>query len=131
LARIDDKPSEVVTLCLTRARIGERIAKHFDVSNETMFTIGLFSLLDVIVGMPMEQVLENMPLAPDLQQAILRREGTCGKLLSGIEAHERGDWSGVEASGLDLAILTPAWVDATVWVRQVRGMASASPTSSK
>jgi EAL and modified HD-GYP domain-containing signal transduction protein len=131
LARVDDKPSEVVSLCLTRARIGEQIAKHFDVSAETMFTIGLFSLLDVIVGAPMEQVLENMPLAPELQQAILRREGVCGKLLSGIEAHERGDWAGVEASGLDLAILTPAWVDASVWVRQVRGMATASPTSSK
>jgi EAL and modified HD-GYP domain-containing signal transduction protein len=131
LARVDDKPSEVVTLCLTRARIGEQIAKHFEVSAETMFTIGLFSLLDVIVGAPMEQVLENMPLAPELQQAILRREGVCGKLLGGIEAHERGDWAGVEASGLDLAILTPAWVDASVWVRQVRGMATASPTSSK
>ena len=131
LARVDDKPAEIITLCLQRARIGEQIAKYFDVSAETMFTVGLFSLLDVVVGVPMEQVLENMPLAPELQQAILRREGTCGRLLSGIEAHEHGDWSGVEASGLDLAVLTPAWVDATVWVRQVRGMAITSPSSSK
>jgi EAL and modified HD-GYP domain-containing signal transduction protein len=131
LARVDDKPAEVITLCLTRARIGELIASRFDVSAETMFTIGLFSLLDVIVGVPMEQVLENMPLAPELRLAISKREGVCGKLLSGIEAHERGDWVSVEAAGLDLTVLTPAWVDASVWVRQVRGMASASPVSSR
>jgi len=131
LARIDDKPSELITLCLMRARIGERIAKHFDVSSETMFTVGLFSLLDAIVGMSMDQLLENMPLAPELQQAMRSREGTCGRLLSGIEAHEKGDWSGVEAAGLDLSILTPAWVDATSWVRQVRGMTLASPSSVK
>jgi EAL and modified HD-GYP domain-containing signal transduction protein len=131
LARVDDRPSELVTLCLMRARIGERIAKHFDISAETMFTVGLFSLLDAIIGVPMDQVLENMPLAAELQQAILRHEGTCGRLLAGIEAHERGNWAGVQAAGLDLAVLTPAWVDASVWARQVRGMAAAPPASSK
>lgn len=131
LARIDDKPNELISLCLMRARIGERIAPHFEVSPETMFTVGLFSLLDAVVGVPMDQVLENMPLAADLQQAILRREGICGRLLNGIEAHERGDWPAIDAAGLDLAILTPAWVDATVWVRQIRGMTAPSPPSSK
>jgi EAL and modified HD-GYP domain-containing signal transduction protein len=122
LSRVDDKPAEVVTNCLMRARIGEKIARHYDVSAETMFTVGLLSLLDVLIGTPMEQILETMPLASELQQAILRREGMCGRLLSGIEAHERGDWAGVETAGLDLSILTPAWVDAAVWVRQIRAM---------
>lgn len=132
LSRIDDKPAEVITNCLMRARIGERIAQHYDVSAETMFTVGLLSLLDILIGTPMEQILETMPLAAELQQAILRREGTCGRLLGGIEAHERGDWSGVETAGLDLSILTPAWVDAAVWVRQIRTMTTnAQPNSSK
>jgi EAL and modified HD-GYP domain-containing signal transduction protein len=122
LSRVDDKPAELVTNCLMRARIGERIACHYNISAETMFTVGLLSLLDVLIGTPMPQLLETMPLAAELQQAILSREGTCGRLLSGIEAHERGDWSGVEAAGLDLSILTPAWVDAAIWVRQIRGM---------
>jgi EAL and modified HD-GYP domain-containing signal transduction protein len=130
LARIDDKPSELISLSLMRARIGERIAPNFNVNPETMFTVGLFSLLDAVVGAPMEQVLETMPLAPELQQAIRSREGTCGRLLSGIEAHERGDWAGVDAAGLDLAVLTPAWVDASVWVRKVRGMTVGAPASS-
>jgi c-di-GMP phosphodiesterase len=132
LSRIDDKPAEVITNCLMRARIGERIAHHYDVSAETMFTVGLLSLLDVLIGSPMQQILENVPLATELRQAILCREGTCGRLLSGIEAHERGDWAGVETARLDLSVLTPAWVDAAIWVRQIRAMTSNhQPSSSR
>ncbi len=132
LSRIDDKPAELITNCLMRARIGERIACNYDVSAETMFTVGLLSLLDVLIGTPMPQILQTMPLATELEQAILSREGNCGRLLSGIESHERGDWSGVEKAGLDLSILTPAWVDAAVWVRQIRGMTSNNqPTSTR
>jgi c-di-GMP phosphodiesterase len=122
LSRVDDKPDEIVTNCLMRARVGERIAPHYDVSPETMFTIGLLSLLDVLMGSSMESILESVPLAAELRLAILRREGICGRLLSGIEAHERGDWQGIDAAGLDLSVLTPAWVDAAVWVRQIRNI---------
>ncbi len=80
----------------------------------------------------MEQILESMPLADELRVAILHREGICGRLLNGIEAHERGDWAGVETARLDLAVLTPAWVDAAVWVRQVQAMTSnLQPSSAK
>ncbi len=123
LARIDDKPNELITTSLMRARVGENLASHFGVSPETMFTVGLFSVLDALISMPMTQILESMPLAPEISAAILERDGTCGRLLSGIEAHERGEWAGIEAAGLDLALLTPAWVDAAVWVRSVRSMA--------
>lgn len=126
LSRIDDKPGELVTTSLMRARIGERMAPALKLTPESMFTVGLFSLLDALIGVPMDQVLETMPLTPDIQRAILNREGPHGKLLLGIEAHERGDWDGIERSGLDLGLLTPAWVDASVWVRRIRGLTAAS-----
>jgi c-di-GMP-related signal transduction protein len=74
----------------------------------------------------MDQILENMPLAPEVALAITSREGACGRLLSGIQAHENGDWAGVTQSGLNLEILTSAWVDAIVWVRGIRSMMSTS-----
>ncbi len=127
LSRIDDKPSELVTISLMRARIGERIAPHYKLSPDAMFTVGMFSLLDVLIGVPMDQVLETMPLTPELRGAILNREGVAGRLLLAIEAHERGDWEAIERNGLDLSVLTPAWVDAAVWVRQIRGLTRSSP----
>jgi EAL and modified HD-GYP domain-containing signal transduction protein len=122
LARIDDRPSILFETALMRARIGERVAPHFGVVPEMMFTVGLFSVLDALIGVPMDQVLENMPLTTEVAQAITQREGPCGRLLAGIEAHENGDWAGIQRTGLDLSILTPAWVDALVWVRSVRSM---------
>ena len=122
LARIDDRPSILFETALMRARIGERVAPHFGVAPEMMFTVGLFSILDALIGVPMEQVLDNMPLTTEVALAITKREGPCGRLLAGIEAHENGDWLGVQRTGLDLSILTPAWVDALVWVRGVRSM---------
>ena len=95
---------------------------YFGVAPDMMFTVGLFSVLDALIGIPMDQVLENMPLARDIALAITQREGPCGRLLAGIEAHEKGDWDGVQRAGLDLSILSPAWVDALVWVRGVRSM---------
>lgn len=129
LARIDDKPSVLVETALMRARIGERVASQFGITPEMMFTVGLFSVLDALIGMPMEQILENMPLAPEVAQAITSHEGICGKVLTGIQAHENGDWQGVIQSGLNLEVLTPAWVDALVWVRTIRSMMTSSPAS--
>ena len=122
LARIDDRPSVLFETALMRGRIGERVAPHFGLAPDMMFTVGLFSVLDALIGVPMDQVLENMPLAKDIALAITKREGPCGMLLAGIEAHEKGDWPGVQRAGLDLAVLSPAWVDALVWVRGVRSM---------
>ncbi len=122
LARIDDRPNALIETALMRARIGERVAPHFGIASEMMFTVGLFSILDALIGMPMEEVLENMPLAPEVALAITAREGPCGRMLTGIEAHENGDWQGVLQAGLNLEILTPAWVDALVWVRSIRSM---------
>jgi len=130
LARIDDRPSILLETALTRARIGERVAPYFNLAPEMMFTVGLFSILDALMGMPMEQILENMPLAPEVAAAITSREGACGKLLSGIQAHENGDWAGVTQAGLNLEILTSAWVDAVVWVRGIRGMMSSPAAGS-
>jgi EAL and modified HD-GYP domain-containing signal transduction protein len=124
LARIDDRPSILVETALMRARIGERIAPHFGIAPEMMFTVGLFSILDALIGMPMSQILENMPLSADVAAAITDRSGACGRALAGIQAHENGDWKGVAEAGLDLEILTPAWVDAIVWVRGIRNMMS-------
>ncbi len=122
LARIEDKPSALIETALMRARIGEQVARNIGLVSESMFTVGLFSVLDALVGMPMQEVLVNLPLAQEVAIAIAHREGPYGRVLLGIEAHERGDWNGVERAGLDLSVLSPAWMDALMWVRSVRAL---------
>ncbi|MFN2257847.1 MAG: EAL and HDOD domain-containing protein, partial [Desulfuromonadaceae bacterium] len=63
LGTIDDKPQEVVTMSLVRAKMCELLGGVQDVEQSSeFFTVGLFSLLDTIFDSPMEKVLEQMPL---------------------------------------------------------------------
>src|SRR5215203_1708957 len=42
---------------------------------ETLFTIGLFSVADALMDVPMEEVLESLPFSDEIRAALLRREG--------------------------------------------------------
>ena len=78
----------------TRARLMELLAKSsgLDKSDqESAFMAGMFSLLGVLFGMPLEDVLRPLKISDTLQSALLRREGEVGKLLALVEAAERPD----------------------------------------
>jgi len=55
---------------------------------ENLFVAGLFSLLDRLLGVPMEQVLQKMQLSDELAQAMLTRQGIYGDYLALAEACE-------------------------------------------
>jgi c-di-GMP-related signal transduction protein len=68
---------------------------------ENLFVTGMFSLLDQLLGIPMEQVLEHVQLADDVSQALLAREGVYGPFLKLAEACEsRNGNAAVEADAL-------------------------------
>ncbi|HTH45767.1 MAG TPA: HDOD domain-containing protein [Oxalicibacterium sp.] len=55
---------------------------------ENLFVVGMFSLLDRLLGMPMEQVLEKIQLSESISQALLSREGVYGPFLTLAESLE-------------------------------------------
>jgi EAL and modified HD-GYP domain-containing signal transduction protein len=80
-----------------------------------MFTIGLFSVSDGLMGAPMEEVLESLPFSDEIRAALLRHEGPKGELLTAVLAYERGEFPsapaapGVSLSGAYRAALE--WAD--------------------
>lgn len=64
---------------------------------EHAFMAGMFSLLGVTFGMPLESVLAPLKLDAALLAALLRREGELGALLAAVEAAESGDATTVQA----------------------------------
>lgn len=76
-----------------RGRFAELLGKGFLPKNEAenLFVAGMFSLLDRLLGLPMEEVLENIPLPEAVSQALLSREGIYGPFLSLAEACELGN----------------------------------------
>lgn len=55
---------------------------------ENLFVVGMFSLLDKLLGIPMEEVLEKIQLSELVSQALLTREGMYGPFLALAEACE-------------------------------------------
>jgi EAL and modified HD-GYP domain-containing signal transduction protein len=72
---------------------------------DNLFVVGMFSLIDRLLGVPMQEVLSKVQLPGAVQQAILSREGVYGPFLALAEACELG--SG-EAAHLAEALLLGA-----------------------
>jgi EAL and modified HD-GYP domain-containing signal transduction protein len=98
LSAIPDAPHELVAIALHRARMCEMLAgSALPEERETLFTIGLFSVSDALLGAPMEEVLESLPFSDEIRAALLRREGPKGDLLSAVMAYERGEFPSAPA----------------------------------
>ncbi|MES2000551.1 MAG: HDOD domain-containing protein [Pseudomonadota bacterium] len=77
---------------IIRARLAELLGDTFlpKAGTDDLFVVGLFSLLDRLLGMPMEAVLDKIQLPEAIGQALLAREGVYGDFLALAEACEQG-----------------------------------------
>jgi EAL and modified HD-GYP domain-containing signal transduction protein len=105
---------------LARAALMERLGRGVaDVKPDTLFLTGLFSLLDQLMGKPMEELVMQIRLAEDIQVALTRRQGILAQFLSLAEACERMDPETIaqkaEALGLSSRTVSLAVFDALAW----------------
>jgi c-di-GMP-related signal transduction protein len=75
---------------IIRGRFAELLGQGFlpKYEAENLFIAGMFSLLDRLIGIPMEEVLENTHLSDAISQALLSRTGIYGSFLALAEACE-------------------------------------------
>ena len=86
-------PSSVGQTAVERGRLMELLALE-SVSHEEAdqaFVVGIFSLLDVMLSMPMQDALGLLNVPESVAAALLRREGFLGDLLTLAEACETSD----------------------------------------
>jgi EAL and modified HD-GYP domain-containing signal transduction protein len=93
LSGVEQRPDALMSTALVRARTCELILAPYDSEVAGRgFTAGMFSLLDAILGAPMEQILNELPLSEDVAVAITGHEGVVGKALGKAIAYERGEF---------------------------------------
>jgi EAL and modified HD-GYP domain-containing signal transduction protein len=109
---------------LVRARLAEQLASHalFAKAREEVFVTGLFSLLDVVMRMPMDKLLKQIVLPPEISDAILHNTGPYAPYLALAIACENEDQAGIEALSAqiqrDMSIDT-VHMDALLWAQQL------------
>lgn len=120
-----DKPDELTRLSLIRARFAEIVAikTRFNKQSEEMFLLGLFSLLDVILNIPIEEVLENIKASDIIRQSLINGTGEVGTIYKMIIAYEKGNWEEViqftEELKIDYKIVTASYMEALIWYRKI------------
>lgn len=93
-----DKPLELVSLSLVRSKFGGSLANRSKLKSKynEITTMLLFSTLDAILDLPMEEALEGISLTEDIKQALIHKEGVLSNVLNLVLSHERGYWAGVK-----------------------------------
>lgn len=101
MTAIPGKTPELYSLALTRARYCESLAKEssFD-SPEKHFTVGLLSVLDALTDLPMDEVIQELPLCPEVSEALCGSAETspCSRTLRHALSVEQGDWNGADTN---------------------------------
>jgi EAL and modified HD-GYP domain-containing signal transduction protein len=62
-------------------------------SDDTAFMTGIFSLLPVLLNLPISEILNDLPLHKSVRDALEGQRGLLGQLLAAIIAGESGDFS--------------------------------------
>ena len=109
-----------------RARAMELLARDAGLGKsgpEQAFMVGMFSLLGVLFGMPLADVLQPLTMSEAVQQALLAHEGELGDLLGVVEAAERDDEAALalrlQALQIDTAGFNQIVADAYLWMQTV------------
>ena len=110
-ARTDDKRSAMLLALVTvRSRSMELLARDAGMDRATQdlaFMTGMFSMLGILFGMPLPEVLKPLEVSEILLDALLQHGGPLGGLLTAVECAEQKDVAGLVAQ-LDALQLTPA-----------------------
>lgn len=115
-----NKPAELLTLALVRARFAELIAKQMRQKNGyEFFLAGMFSLMDAFLNRSMNDIVTNLPIHEDVKDAMLGSDNTIGKVLRLIAAYEKADWAEGESLSASLKLsesqLAEDYYQAQLW----------------
>lgn len=114
----------LLELALARGRFLEALGqdRHDKAACDELFLLGLLSLLDSLLGMPMAKVVEKIHLSPALKEVLLASGGPLGRYLMLAIAVEKGQAAHVarlaEQLGFSLAAIEAASIEAIGWAQE-------------
>lgn len=125
-----DKTEELLTASIVRAQFAGAIAPHAGHKHHSdqLFMAGLFSMLDAILDRPMEAVVSDLPVPPEIKSALMGGPSPFDDVLALVKAYEKAQWDEVQSHmdrlGLSDKCVSAAYLAALKWARQVMGLAA-------
>jgi c-di-GMP-related signal transduction protein len=118
-----DCTSDLVLSSLVRARFGELLSPHIFHGESDLFLLGLLSLIDTMLAIPMAEVLEQVPLDGETKSVLAGQPSLLRPVYQLMLAHESGEWAAATSLAQDLKIkpeeaATLYW-QAQQWARDI------------
>lgn len=118
----NDRPQIYARNSAIRAKALENLATALGTgdSREELFLVGMFSMIDIILERPMEEILEDLPLSDSVKEALTDQNSHLRRWLDMIIAYEEGRWDtitemeGISSPELSQSIFR-AYFDAVDW----------------
>lgn len=120
LSGVDDKPVELFITSLVRAKFCELVgAKVGDMSKDTYFTVGLFSTLDAVMDVSLEDLLVQMKFDQRISKALLEQHGSLGVCLKAVMSIEKGEVGFELPKGLSATEVTKFYLEAMQFAESI------------
>lgn len=114
-------------LSTQRARFCELAAPLLGLNPTEQYLVGLMSLADAFLALPMSTIVERLPLRPAIRSALLGNENRESRALQLARHFETGDWEHTEDQQTD-ATVSPAQFS-LLYAESVRWAVAALSTS--
>jgi EAL and modified HD-GYP domain-containing signal transduction protein len=111
---------ELMKSALARARFCELILERRDSRRAGQaFLVGLFSQMDALLGVRLDELLERVALGDENRDAITQHKGPLGAALELVVAYEQADWERVESMrgsiGVDAGVMGDLYTASISW----------------
>jgi c-di-GMP-related signal transduction protein len=118
-----DKSGDSVLAALIRARFCELLSPKIQHGDSDLFLMGMLSLMDTILEIPMRQVLDSVPIDLESKTLLLGEPSRLRPFYQLMLARESGEWRAVSELSSQLQLseseVAESFWQAMQWARQV------------
>jgi EAL and modified HD-GYP domain-containing signal transduction protein len=119
-----DAPAELALTCLARAYFCESLCRATGRSSLQLdgFLVGMLSAIDALVGRPMNEILQEIAVSREIEEALVHTRSPLGKMRALVLSYEAALWDDVSAMAHALSMpevdLPDLYRESLVWAKQ-------------
>nr|WP_312291214.1 HDOD domain-containing protein [Clostridium chromiireducens] len=117
----ENNTNELLKVSLQRAKMCEAISNMsgYNERSYSAYMVGLFSVMDAILGCPIEVILKELFLSDEIKEGLIEEANSLNKILKLAIYYERGQWEKVticaEEMQIDINKLAGAYLESVKW----------------
>lgn len=122
----DQALEAIMKISFLRANFAMILSDHvtgLPILRSEAYIMGMFSTLQYMINAPLEEILKEIPVAQEIKDALIKKEGICGTLYKLILSYENAEWKSVKAMsdelGLPSGLLAQTYMDCVDAVNEI------------